>query len=146
MKRELRRELIESKLTRIEESSQFIKDNLPDSLDEFRKNKLVRNALYKEAEYAIQMVIDVASIINTDLLLGMPESEDEIFSILEKKKVIQTDSLASLKELKGFRNILVHKYGEVDDEKAFVNIKEGLKDFDKFIEEIRKFVKDFNSS
>ena len=31
--------------------------------------------------------------------------------------------------MKGFRNILVHKYGEIDDRKAYQDIKNGLEDF-----------------
>jgi len=42
--------------------------------------------------------------------------------------------------MKGFRNILIHKYGEIDDEKAYENIKEGLKDFEKIIKEIEGFL------
>jgi len=43
--------------------------------------------------------------------------------------------------MKSFRNILAHKYGEINDEQAFESIKEGLKDFEIFINEIEKFLK-----
>ena len=45
-----------------------------------------------------------------------------------------------LLDMKGFRNILVHKYGEVDDELVFENLSE-LENFEKFKEEILKFIK-----
>ena len=38
--------------------------------------------------------------------------------------------------MKGFRNILVHKYGVVDDELVFEMLKEKLSDFDIFKHEI----------
>ena len=38
--------------------------------------------------------------------------------------------------MKGFRNILVHKYGVVDDELVFEMLKEKLSDFDMFKQEI----------
>ena len=43
--------------------------------------------------------------------------------------------------MKRFRNILVHKYGEIDDKQAFESIHEGLRDFELFINEIEKFLK-----
>ncbi len=42
--------------------------------------------------------------------------------------------------MKGFRNILVHKYGKLNDSKAFKNIKEDLDDFSEFIEGIENFL------
>jgi len=70
----------------------------------------------------------------------MPSSEDELFNKLEKNKIISDKTCAILKEMKGFRNILVHKYGEVDDELVFENIS-NLEDFESFINEISIFLK-----
>ncbi len=46
-----------------------------------------------------------------------------------------------IKELKGFRNFLVHRYGTIDDEVAFKNIKNGLPDFKLFKEEILNYLR-----
>ena len=43
--------------------------------------------------------------------------------------------------MKGLRNILVHRYGEVEDEIVFENLSENLGDFEKFKEEILKYIK-----
>ena len=43
--------------------------------------------------------------------------------------------------MRGFRNILVHRYGDINDEISYNNIKNGLKDFDAFIDEIETFLK-----
>jgi len=45
--------------------------------------------------------------------------------------------------MKKFRNVLVHKYGDIDDKKAYEDIKEGLKDFEHIINEIEKFLKKY---
>ncbi len=34
-----------------------------------------------------------------------------------------------IKDLKGFQNFLVHRYGKIDDELAFKDINQGLPDF-----------------
>jgi len=41
-----------------------------------------------------------------------------------------------IKELKGFRNIIAHRYGKIDDKLSFELIHENLGDFNKIIEKI----------
>ena len=47
-----------------------------------------------------------------------------------------------IKEMKSFRNILVHRYGEIEDEIAYEEIKNGLEDFEKFEKEIEEFLQE----
>jgi len=42
--------------------------------------------------------------------------------------------------MKGFRNILVHRYGKIDDKLAFRILKENLGDFYEFMKEIEEFL------
>ena len=41
--------------------------------------------------------------------------------------------------MKGFRNILAHRYGKINDEQAYEDVKDGLKDFELIINEIEEF-------
>ncbi|MBU1136497.1 MAG: DUF86 domain-containing protein [Nanoarchaeota archaeon] len=140
-RKELRKDRIKNKVEQIINSLEFINENFPDDFEEFKSSKVIRNAVYKEIEYAIENIIDVCSIINSDLRLGSPETEDSIFEHIEKNKTFTKTTIDSIKEMKKFRNILIHKYGEINDEKAFENIKEGLADFEKVIKEIEGFLK-----
>lgn len=45
-----------------------------------------------------------------------------------------------LRLMKGFRNILVHRYGKIDDTLAFKILTESISDFYDFIKEIEKFL------
>jgi len=49
-----------------------------------------------------------------------------------------------IKNMRGFRNILVHKYGTVDDELVFEMLSERLDDFEKFKEEVLRILKTLN--
>ena len=73
--------------------------------------------------------------------MGVPEEEDDIINNLEKKNIFDKKIISLIKEMKGFRNILIHKYGDVNDEQAFETIKEGLKDFELIISKIEEFLK-----
>lgn len=47
-----------------------------------------------------------------------------------------------LKLMKGFRNIIVHKYGRIDDRLAFDILKSNIGDFHEFIKYINEFLAD----
>jgi uncharacterized protein YutE (UPF0331/DUF86 family) len=135
----LRTKIIQHKIKEIENSLNIIQDNLPDSFQEFKQLGLVKDGLYKKVEFCIENVIDILSIINSDLRNEIPSNEEDIIQDSEDKKIISKSLSNKLKEMKGLRNILVHKYGKIQDELAFENIKAGLDDFQDFINEIEKF-------
>ena len=98
------------------------------------------NKLYKEVEYAIQLVIDICSIINSDTSKETPSDEDSIFLSLVNNKIISKEIGDKIIEMKGFRNVLVHKYGKINNGEAYENVSQGLKDFERIIEEIEAFL------
>jgi uncharacterized protein YutE (UPF0331/DUF86 family) len=99
-----------------------------------------KRACERLLQVSIESVIDVCNVLVSGLKLGIPDDEDALFAKLEKKKIISKKMLITLGEMKGFRNILVHKYGKVDDELVFENLDK-LGDFDKFKDEILSFLR-----
>lgn len=141
-KKELRKKIIQDKINSVIDSLDFVEQELPNTFEDFN-SRIIRNAIYKEIEFAMQNIIDICAIINSDLRLGAPETEDSIFDHLEKNKIFAKQSMNKIREMKSFRNILVHRYGDIDDKRAFISIKEGLRDFALIINEIEKFLKKF---
>ena len=139
-KRELKRNVIKTKIEKIKDSLIFIEDTLPGNPNKLKESKLIRNAVYKEVEFAIEQVLDICSLINAGLRLGVPDTEDDILKNLEIKKIFNKSAIGLIKEMKKFRNILVHKYGDIDDKKAYEDIKSGLRDFELIISEFEKFL------
>ena len=84
----IRVERIEHKKAEIIESINFVSKNLPLSFEDFESSKILMNALYKQIEFAIQNVMDICSIINSDLDLGFPENDDSILDHLDKNKIV----------------------------------------------------------
>lgn len=119
---------------------QELEDMLPEE-EEYYQNLKTRRACEKTIELAIEQVIDIASMIVSQKKLGIPHSEDDIITTLEKKKVLSQKLVKRIKEMKGFRNILVHKYGEVDDERTYHFLTAELDDFTLFEKEIKLFLK-----
>lgn len=142
MKEKIRKEVIRDKVKEIIDSVNLVGDNLPQDLENFVHSRLIKDGLYKNIEFAIENVIDVCNIINSDLDLGTPETEDSVIEHLKNHKIFSKEVITIITEMKGFRNILIHRYGEIDDKKAFENISDGLKDFGLIIEEVEKFLRE----
>lgn len=71
----------------------------------------------------IECTIDICTLIVKGLRLGLPSTEEDLFEKLERKGIITKRMKEKLKLMRGFRNILVHRYAEVDDELVFENLK-----------------------
>ena len=138
----MRVELIRSKIEEILESLKLIEENLPEDFETFESLGIVKDGIYKRTEFAIQNVIDICAIINSDLRLTMPEREEDVFEGLMRAGIISREIADKLRLMKGFRNILVHRYGKINDELAFEVLHEHLKDIHEFVELIEKFLED----
>lgn len=99
-------------------------------------NKLERDGIYKNIEFAIQNILDICALMAKDEDLGVPGSDDDILAELQNAAMISEDTIEVIRKMKGFRNILVHRYGALDDEIAYDDIRTGLKDFSLIFEEI----------
>jgi len=141
MKDGLRTEKIRSKLRELKDSLYYVGSFLPSdyALLDNRKDK---NALYKEVEFAIQLIIDICAIIHSDIGKTTPSDEDSLILEVGREKVVSELTVNKILLMKGFRNILVHKYEKIDDKKAYEAIKEGLDDFELIIKEIEKFLEE----
>src|SRR3989338_4681378 len=129
-------------LLKLEEMKRYItelEDTIPDE-DTYHQNRVVRRACEKTIELAIEMVIDIISLLVSSQRLGLPQSEDDLIDILIRKKVLSGELGARIHNLKGFRNILVHRYGQVDDSKSYLFLTQELGDFTRFEQEIKKYI------
>jgi uncharacterized protein YutE (UPF0331/DUF86 family)/predicted nucleotidyltransferase len=137
----IRKDMILIKIKEIEENVKIVENALPKNLAEFLALGLVKDGIYKKIEFVIQNVLDICSIINADLELGLPTEEEDIVNNLIKENILTKKLGKKVREMRGFRNFLVHRYGKVDGNVAFENIKKGLLDFRKFNSEIKNWLK-----
>ena len=136
----LRKNLIKHKIEEMIINIKIVENNLPRTFNEFKDLGLIKDGIYKRIENSIEKIIDICNILNTDLGLKIPSSEDDIIKNLEEKKIFSEKVIAKINEMKGFRNVLVHKYNSIDDENAFHSIKQALVDFNLFNEEVNWFL------
>lgn len=133
----VRIDLIHSKLCETEDAVREIEENLPETYEEFQKIRIIKSGIYKETEHAIENIIDVCAVLNADQSLGKPSDVDDILTNLVNAGTLHKETGEKIREMKRFRNILVHKYGKVNDETAYSDVKEGLTDIRSIVKEIR---------
>ncbi len=137
----MRIDLYIAKFDRIKENIQLIQENLTDNLEDFKKLGLVKDGIYKRYEYSVELIIDVVAMINADLKLGIPNGTIDVLEQLQKQEILNSKMVEKIKGMRGFRNILVHRYGRLDEELAYDIIKSKLSDFETLEKEIMGIIR-----
>lgn len=131
----LDRERVLAKMDVLDGYLRELREIMPASFEEYRKVEK-RRACERLLQISIECIIDICGFIVTGLRLGLPAEEDDLFEKLEQAGIISSSRKESLKRMKGFRNILVHEYGRVDDLMVYEILQERLNDFETFKREI----------
>ena len=100
----------------------------------------VREARFVEhtLQFALQAALDAASHIVSDERLGEPSTNRELFDRLERAGWIEASLADALRNMAGFRNILVHGYDAVDLEIVRDVVEHRLDDLLQFAESVRQ--------
>ena len=136
----LDRERILAKIDVLDGYLKELRGILPASFEEYKKIEK-RRACERLLQVSIECMIDICGLMVTGLRLGLPAEEDDLFEKLEQAGIITLQRKESLKKMKGFRNILVHEYGEVDDMIVYEVLQNNLNDFEAFKQDILQAIK-----
>ena len=130
-------------LSKLDELNSYLvelEEVMPKNYEEYVNSIEKKRSCERLLHISVECVIDVCSLMVKGLRLGLPSGEEDLFERLERKKIISGRMKEKLKLMRGFRNVLVHRYGEVDDELVFENLK-SIEDFKEFSKEITSFLK-----
>jgi uncharacterized protein YutE (UPF0331/DUF86 family) len=128
-------DLIVKKLAFIETCLRDLRQQArPDRLSaDVRELRFVQHTL----QIAIQAALDVASHIVSDNRLGEPRTNRELFDLLGRHGWLAPPLVDVLRDMGGFRNVLVHGYAEVDVSVVLDVLDHHLPDFEAFVAAIR---------
>ncbi len=87
----------------------------------------------------IRNMLDIGNGILSYLGVTDIDTYKEIVIKLGENNVIPNDFAENIKDITGFRNILVHGYTSVDMDKVYSILKNRLEDIDKFIKYISEY-------
>jgi len=126
-----------------------IKKNTSDLRTLIDKNDLAPESLALKAakyiliELAEAMANTVQHILAKDKGVAVSGYVDT-FIKGKKYNIISDNTFQRLKPFFDFRNSLIHRYWTIDDNLLITNIKNGVDDFDRFVQEIEAYL-DFSS-
>lgn len=101
--------------------------------DDVKEERFVTHTL----QLAIQAALDVANHVVADDRLGEATSYGELFSLMANGGWIERDLAEKLRRMAGFRNLLVHGYGEIDLAKVRGIVEGDLGDLESFVRQVR---------
>lgn len=125
------RDRLLGKLDELDGYLRELRSVVPGRFEDYR-HIATRRACERLIQVAVEAVIDACGILVTGLRLGVPGEEDDLFTKLTQQGVIPEAMAATLRRMKGLRNLLVHEYGRVDDALVFDVVSKRLGDFEGF--------------
>ncbi|NWF53795.1 MAG: DUF86 domain-containing protein [Syntrophaceae bacterium] len=146
----LNREVLRSRLSYIEDSLQSLERFKGIPFEQFHSNSDNFRISFYDLHRCLEAVLDIGSHILSRIPGARPSSYKDIPRLLEKYKIIPPDFAANqLTKMAGYRNRMVHFYGEITEREIFQIIQEELQDLHIFcshIENVLKKPSDFNLS
>ncbi len=133
----LDRERILARFDHLETCLKELKAITPRDLEEYKRVEKKRSC-ERLLQISTKCVIDICHLLVSGLRLGLPSEEDDLLEKLHKAGVISGLMKEKLKEMKGFRNILVHEYENINDLIVYETVKTRLGDFESFKIEVVK--------
>jgi uncharacterized protein YutE (UPF0331/DUF86 family) len=105
-------ELLEKKLAFIDTCVRELRQlGRPEHIeDDIREQRFIAYTL----QIAIQAALDIASHIVSDRRLGEPQTNRELFTLLQRDHWLSPELTETMHKMVGFRNIVVHGYQSVD--------------------------------
>ena len=116
------RAVIKTKLVFADARLQELKFHSKVSLDRFRNDSTLQAAILHHLQVGVQSCMDIASHIVADESWGVPGTSKDLFEFLRQHRVITATLAAEMKEVVGFRNLVVHAYDKLDLRRAHANL------------------------
>ena len=130
-------------LVKLDEMKQYVEDlemMIPRSLEDYEEDLIIRRACERTVEAAIETVLKVSAMIISSEKMGLPQNEETIFDLLKKQQVISSTLSSKLKKMKGFRNLLIHRYEHIKDDLVYEFINNQIDDFYEFEKTIKSYL------
>lgn len=129
-----------SKLQKLKEYQKILKEiqkvNMREFVDDYHFYGLAERYL----QLAIEVILDISKLIINAKSFQRPESNQEMFEVLAKEKVIDGKLRDVLCGIANFRNILVHDYEKIDRKIVYEILQNRIDDFEKFGKEVKKYL------
>ena len=91
-------------------------------------------------QVSIQIIIDIGNHILASIGQNQISDYTDVLNKLGQNNVLPPEFAAEIQGMAGFRNVLVHRYAEVDLKRVYDVLQNRLDDFMKYIGYIRSYL------
>jgi uncharacterized protein YutE (UPF0331/DUF86 family) len=126
-------------LTKLDELDGYVTEMCavrPATFEDYMHIPEKKRATERLLQIAVQCVLDICHLLVSGLRLGLPAEEDDLLQKLGNARVLSGTLIQTLRSMKGFRNILVHEYGDIDNALVFKAATARVQDFLAFKAEV----------
>jgi uncharacterized protein YutE (UPF0331/DUF86 family) len=135
-------EVVTAKLRRINEYTNDLEEMRGLSKAAYLDDVVIQRAVERTLMNLIQACVDLAEHVrSTENLSPEATSKDQIIA-LEGAGIISAETRSKLKEAVGFRNVLAHRYGDIDHEVVYTVLHEDIHWFERFQTEVARWFRD----
>lgn len=135
------KEVVAKKLRELEKYTRELHDLKRLTAQEIRSSLQKAWSVEHGLQLAIQCVIDVGSHILAAIGENRIDEYADIIDRLGERKIIPPDFAQGIRDMVGFRNVLVHEYVDVDVDRVCQILQNRLGDFEKFASHIGDYLK-----
>lgn len=131
---------------KIDEMDQYlweIDEIMPSSSTEYIHDLVKRRALERLLQITIEAVMDISAILVKEMKLGLPYQEEDFLDKMSGT-VLNPDLVMKLRKMKGFRNVLVHGYSQIDNQRVYEIFTQDLGDITLFKQSVIEFLESQN--
>lgn len=104
----------------------------------FLTDKKLRKAIEWSIVSAVELCINIGRHLISEKGFRVPENNREVFQILFENDLIDEATLENMKKAVGYRNMAIHRYGDIDSNTTFVIMKKNYTDIEGYIAQILK--------
>ncbi len=136
------KERILSKLDTLDEYLDRLNTIKPSSFNDYTANIEKKMSCERLLHLLIETTMDTCYLLVKELRLGLPAGDES--AIQKLSGFFSATMIEKLKGMKRLRNILVHRYEEIIDERVFHVLENNLSDFLEFKRETLKALESMN--
>jgi len=134
------KDVVNAMIDIIDENIRLIEEIRSQGYESFSGSFRDIQAAKHSLQEAIEACLDIGSHIIAEKGFRRPEDYKEIFKVLEENGIIDHVLSEKLQEMAQFRNLLVHRYGQIDIKRVYIIMSNDLKDIQKFAKSILKYI------
>jgi len=105
---------------------------------------LANETILSAAKYQLLVAIEAAQTICSHLAARVakkaPASYADCFMTLFQASIIERELAGKLAAMAKFRNLLVHRYADIDNDRVYAIINNDLKDLEEYLKQVGKFI------